>query len=315
MGAEVVGYPKKRNQHYLPQFFLRGFANSDKKLCYLRRKQDGRLTLKLGRSSKSFCYADCLYEVKSIDGMCLFPNEIENAFSGIEDKLKVHFDRAVEDLERLPEGAVIPDGRSREIASLLSFMLAWFVFRRPEEINRLQRKASIFLEALEVCGLGSEEAIREVYSDVEGDVSSIPVGAFHPETIAKYLAYYTGVYAPEGIDGRLIEHMDLCRLVADILECTLVVLEAPSNCSFVGLDFPTNVEIHGVETHYWPITKKVAIIFFDDGRHLFERRMMTAEKTENLNGFGVLNGEWRYVFGDNESTLENLKKKLEEKSE
>lgn len=314
MVTEVVGYPKKQHQHYLPQFFLRGFASSDKKLCVLQRKPDGRFSFKSERSPKSFCYKDCLYEVESIGGMSLFPNEIENAFSEIEDKLKVDFDRAIEDLERLPEGTVIPDERSREITFLLSFMLAWFVLRRPEEISRFQREASIFLEALEMCGLGSEEAIREVYSDVEGDASGIPIGAFEPEVIAKYLANYTRLYTPKGIDGRVIEHMDLRRLTADVFECSLVILEAPSDCSFVGLDFPTNVEIHGVETHYWPITKKIAALFFNDGRHLFEKKMMTAEKTEGLNGFGVLNGEWKYAFGDNGSVLKNLRKKLEEKS-
>ncbi|PKV07758.1 hypothetical protein CQR51_0007, partial [Bifidobacterium pseudolongum subsp. globosum] len=78
----MVGEPKTKRQHYVPQFFLRFFTDENGVFAVLHNKR-----LRHNVSPKSICYKNNLYETHLSKGNedALFPNSLENTLRSTEE--------------------------------------------------------------------------------------------------------------------------------------------------------------------------------------------------------------------------------------
>lgn len=78
----MVGEPKTKRQHYVPQFFLRFFTDENGAFAVLHNKR-----LRHNVSPKSICYKNNLYETHLSKGNedALFPNSLENTLRSTEE--------------------------------------------------------------------------------------------------------------------------------------------------------------------------------------------------------------------------------------
>lgn len=314
----IVGKPVKRKQHYLPQFFIRGFADDDGKLCFLHRINGSKIELEKNRTPKTFCFKKDLYEAKarSGDNESFFPNGIEDAMASMESSLKELLDPVIADLRKLSSGVPLTEKRIGEIADVLAFTLSWFTYRRPEEVEKRQSEAPLFLNAMRENGLGTAESLRKLYIEATGCESAISDKLFDPEIVSRYAAKCLDLAPPLDVDEEIMRNTSLSKLADYLRHCSIVALVAVGDNPFVGLDFPTNVEIApGVGAHYWPISKEVAVLYFDDGQHIFKCLSFGKSEVDEINGFGILNGSWDYAFCGEDAGLGRFKSRLEGKDE
>ena len=310
MDYSVVGIPQTRRQHYIPQFFLRGFVDNNGKLSYLQRESDRVVELKRNRSPKTLCFKRDLYETKVEGSGFLFPNDIEHRLSAMESNLKIILDSVVSDLLTVSYERPISSGRVGEIANGLSLCLAWFYCRCPEAILLYHNDVQMILDALNNVGLGTSGDIRNYFLEKTSYEGAIPAEAFRPSDIANYLATYMGVIPPDGSNEEVFEASGIVRIFKALREFSYTVLVAPGGGGFVGLDMPT---MHRNEELIlcWPVNKNLAVLFVDNGEHMLTKKELSAREIEDINRFSVLNGQWRFAFSENDRELASLKGLLE----
>lgn len=310
MYHSVVGAPQTRRQHYIPQFFLKGFANSDGKLCYLQREPGRGIELRRNKSPKTFCFEKNLYETKVSGQEFLFPNEIEHQLSVMEGNLKRLLNSIVADLMDASSERPLSLDRIGEIANGLSVCLAWFYCRSPEAIQLYHNDVQIILDALIEAGLETPEDIKNFFLENVSYEGAVPEEAFYPAGVANHLATYMGVIPPNGSSEDVFEASGIVHIFRALRDFSYVVLVAPGDSGFVGLDMPTMYR-SGELFLCWPVSKSLTILFVDDGEHMLAKKELSVHQVKDINRFCVLNGAWRFAFGENYQELASLKELLE----
>lgn len=82
-----------KNQHYIPQTFLKGFSNDGKMIC---RYDLVKKTQQIDIPIKSIAYEKYLYEIKNKDGTICDPNHIEKKLAQIESQF-ARYKKRIED--------------------------------------------------------------------------------------------------------------------------------------------------------------------------------------------------------------------------
>ncbi len=127
-----------RKQHYVPQFYLRQFADGSGRLWACRRGSDKIFSTRI----EDICCERDLHEVRFSEGESSSDyyklNYIENQLSGLESRLAVFYRRLIEDCD---SGSI--DLNDRLTASLL---IAHLLVRHPKSIKEMRGHTSDFLD-------------------------------------------------------------------------------------------------------------------------------------------------------------------------
>lgn len=293
----IIGPPEKKNQHYIPQFFLRGFTGKDGLTSRIWRMNGSRLTDCKRKSTKEICSSLCRYETMLSNGGALFPNGVEDAFSEIENELSTAFAYCK---DRIREYYLAPPSSEelQETVYLLSLMLSWFVFRKvdPADVVSLD-EIECFIreqEALTGQNLLSVFLAKVGISD-DGFPIDVVMSSHKARSIAMYLTLMPTAQFPEA---------PVVATAFWLSACSIVAFKAP-NGNFTGTDFPF-IESGVIPLLYWPIADDLALLYINDTRHMFATRVVTDDDVYSLNKAVAKGDDWDFLFGSDDGMMHLL---------
>lgn len=241
-----------RKQHWVPQFYLRHFADSSGRLYAYRRMDDKFFTSKTG----DVCAERDLYEVRysgmakgSSDGL-FGQNLIEEHLSALEDKIAPLYAQLLDCCEKREfEGQRFREGRAAACA-----LAAHLIIRHPESMRDDRKKAREFASELQkdFCLTKREcEALDEL--GWRGDYRAL----------SEWAAVFAVLFSKD-------ENAPFNRTLHAFLEKQFSVFEAPAGVDFVTASTPMFIigpedDSYAFDIAYMPLSSKYAMVFFDKG--------------------------------------------------
>lgn len=206
--------PKKKKQHYVPKFYLRGFCGSGDTVFALDKESGGIFTPSVG----DFCAERYLYESLSNDpnwykGKFVYPNYTEDGLCELESAFAPVLKRVA--------ALCVPNARSRASAMTTPRIIASFV------ANAIARHPSVFKPLRNELMLSASEEDLSPYRDLMRALGH--EGAFEgvaAEGVTRRLLLDTGDGSYQGL------------IVGELLEMEGIVLRAPGCASFATASFP-----------------------------------------------------------------------------
>ena len=306
MTNKLVGNPKTKKQHFIPQFFLKGFTAGNDNLYYAQRFSGKPLVVRKS-TPKGICFEKCLYEVKDSVGESLFPNAIEDIFSKMEDKLKKTLDDTVEDIYNLSRDSKSSSSQTPVIiVDNLAFMLAFLFCRHPKEIEKTRRNCMIILALLKSEGIGTPESLETAFRRDMNCEAEIPAPVFNPELISEFMAMFMDPL-PMSVDGGESFLNNKLKRATDYLgSCSAIVMVAPKNSSFIGFDLPTCIEVNGICHLIWSVNSRIAVCFRDDKRQVYKIITITESEVDFQNSLGLASQWWSIAFCQDGKLLQKM---------
>lgn len=284
--------PKTKNQHFVPQGYLRGFASRKGKLFAARRREDGSYGTSILTNARNLCAKRYYYEVP--DGTdstgkraYLFPNKWEDWLGKVDE----HLASELHDLLKydVPEGAVNSKEAHRLMATSM-LLLANLVMRNPAVLDPERENVSLFADSLVKDGLVGPDELQEL--DRQG--------------IA-----FEGAVEEAVLLGELtlaFEDGPLARLLGWLASCGATLLISPTGAQFVTADLPfycywSNRSSDWPECVYLPLGNHRAVIFYAQNKE-YSCRKLAIGAVHYLNRCIASQDGARTVIGGDRSMLD-----------
>jgi len=240
-----------RKQHWVPQFYLRHFANSSGQLHAYSKSNDVFYRTKVG----NVCSKRDLYEVRysdigaDSDDKYYAHNLIETKLSENESQISVSYSRLLESCKNATlEGDPFRQGRQAvcELASNL-------IVRHPVAMQGDRRKAREESSLLQADGVLTEE--DRVLLDCSG------WNGDH-KALAELSAVATMFFSEDG-------SIPVNRIRETFLEKHFCILEAPIGSGFVTTSMPMFIigpedDSYDIDLAYMPLSSEYAALFTTD---------------------------------------------------
>ena len=213
--------PKKKKQHYVPKFYLRGFCGSGDTVFALDKESGGIFTPSVG----DFCAERYLYESLSNDpnwykGKFVYPNYTEDGLCELESAFAPVLKRVAALCVPNAPFTCVGDDDARIIASFVA--------------NAIARHPSVFKPLRNELMLSASEEDLSPYRDLMRALGH--EGAFEgvaAEGVTRRLLLDTGDGSYQGL------------IVGELLEMEGIVLRAPGCASFATASFPVLPVVRG----------------------------------------------------------------------
>lgn len=288
---KLVEDTKTKNQHYVPQFYLKKFCNSKSKLCVYDKINKKYIET----IPKSICYEKYLYEYEANDslmsnGKHIMPNDIEKIYADEEGKYSALLDTIINRMDKQinPNALIL---KSNELDLLRSFVNNLLV-RNPVSMKLFltDEYYENFIKILKKNG--DDEVINDIFKLLE-------------------------LGSPEGFEKAIFKKMYLntnksnCKvftLKPYIEEMSFVFLKSESE-SFITSSFPVRKAIMKdnqdyFDSLYFPLSPKYAINFFHDKTSDRNRiRTIDKEMTNKLNIWMAMDLDNRFLISNKKENI------------
>lgn len=277
-----TGKKDTRREHFVPQFYLRGFANG-KNQVYALNKDDRDENAVFHTNIKNVCLKSDLYEVQlraNTDKGYVERGAIEGWLSGFEGRVR----NAVAECGKLDlyNGDLFPSNFGNLAAGLQAF-IANLIVRHPMWLNSRKEEAESYAETLQRTGFFSDYDLKKLDE----------------------LGYRDDIDAVVELG---IEHAEICLFVEGssnwhilnmLNELDIAFLKAPPNSEFITSSFPIamgwpDAMADNPSTVYFPICSETAVMFVEgDGkRRQLICRHLTGEDVCQLNTALLVDSPW-----------------------
>lgn len=282
---------KTIKQHYVPQFYLKKFCNSNSKLyVYDKEKQNY-----FKATPKDICFEKNLYEYEENNsllggGKPILTNDIENIYADEEGKYSALLDTIINRMDKQinPNALIL---KSNELDLLRSFVNNLLV-RNPVSMKLFltDEYYENFIKILKKNG--DDEVINDIFKLLE-------------------------LGSPEGFEKAIFKKMYLntnksnCKvftLKPYIEEMSFVFLKSESE-SFITSSFPVRKAIMKdnqdyFDSLYFPLSPKYAINFFHDKTSDRNRiRTIDKEMTNKLNIWMAMDLDNRFLISNKKENI------------
>jgi hypothetical protein len=294
-----MGTETKRH-HYLPQFYLKGFANEEKFCVYDRTKNEFRIQTPVNTALEKDYYA-------FIDNTGEKNKSIEKILADIEGRVVPVFDK-IKKQEKL----------SDEDKGIMSLFLTFFIYRVPE-FQKLSNEIAHKISEITMKNLiSSKEQAAKWIRNYEKDTGK--TFDVSPETLFEY-AQNPQFEITIDRNTTLKQMLDLSYKHKDYLfNMDWEIFNAPKNTSFITTDnpfvllppkgFPIGIRGYGLRTKgvkkIIPISKEQCILIGLPGNNFTYVNVNTII-VRGLNLFLASRCD-RFVIGRDEKLLKNIVK-------
>lgn len=266
-----------RKQHYVPQFYLRQFADDSGRLWACRRGSDKTFSTRI----EDICCERDLHEVRFSEGKApsdyYMPNYVENHLSEMESHLAKSYRELLKDCD---SGSI--DLNDRLAASLL---IAHLLVRHPKSIKEEREHASDFLATWrEDCEITSSDLRLLDASGWRGDDHALVELAIE--------------------DALLLskdESAPFFRLFGLFASKNLCVARAPEESTFISASTPYFIigpedDSYEFDFAYMPLSSRYAVFFIsEDPAPLYAQ--LKPSDVDRLNKALLLNAPlWEIAF-------------------
>ena len=282
---------KTITQHYVPQFYLKKFCNSNSKLyVYDKEKQNY-----FKATPKDICFEKNLYEYEANNsllggGKPILPNDIENIYADEEGKYSALLDTIINRMdEQINPNALILN--SDEVDLLCSFVNNLLV-RNPLSIKLVLTDDYYENSTNTLKKSGKDEVINDIFK---------LLGLGNPESLKK--AIFKKIY----LDTDKSKSKAF-TLKPYIKEMSFVFLKSESE-SFITSSFPVRKAIMKdnqdyFDSLYFPLSPKYAINFFHDKTSDRNRiRTIDNEMTKKLNIWMAMDLDNRFLISNKKENI------------
>lgn len=271
-----------RREHFIPQFYLKGFANNKNQVCALNKNdRDGNSIFHT--KIKNICLKNDLYEVRlkaNVDKGYVERGAIENWLSSFEGRVR----NAVVECGKLDlhDGDLFPSNFGDLAAGLQAF-IANLIVRHPMWLNSRKEAAEGYAETLQRTGFFSDCDLKKLdelgYRDDIGAI--VELGIEHAEIC---------MFAEGSSTWHILNLLN---------ELDIAFLKAPSNSEFITSSFPIAMGWPDAMTDnpsavYFPICSKTAVMFAEgDGKGgQLICRHLSGENVDQLNTVLLVDSPW-----------------------
>ena len=288
--------PKKKKQHYVPKFYLRGFCGSGDTVFALDKESGGIFTPSVG----DFCAERYLYESLSNDpnwykGKFVYPNYTEDGLCELESAFAPVLKRVADLCVPNAPFTCVGDDDARIIASFVA--------------NAIARHPSVFKPLRNELMLSASEEDLSPYRDLMRALGH--EGAFEgvaAEGVTRRLLLDTGDGSYQGL------------IVGELLEMEGIVLRAPGCASFATASFPVLPVVREtggrdrLSSLYCPISPNAAVIYGPGPRRgMGGCELLGARDVVRLNAAYFEADFVRFVVAKDRRTLEEARSFAEAK--
>lgn len=287
---------KTIKQHYVPQFYLKKFCNSNSKLyVYDKEKQNY-----FKATPKDICFEKNLYEYEENNsllggGKPILTNDIENIYAVEEGKYSALLDTIINRMdEQINQNALILN--SDEVDLLIDFV-ANLIIRHPKSMdeNLTLDNYNDFCDALNESGA---EAI------ISGIFNLLKLGEYEWLNKTIFKKYY--------LNSNNLENNSFS--IKPFLKNMSFVFLKSENSEFVTSNFPARIEIKNddiFDSIYFPLSPKYAVNFFSSKTSDRNRiRTIDNKTTKKLNIWMAVNPDNRFLISNKQANIKQIIKKL-----
>lgn len=286
---------KTIKQHYVPQFYLRKFCNSNSKLYVYDKEKQNYFTA----SPKDICFEKNLYEYEAnnsllCDGKPILPNDIENIYADKEGKYSSLLDTIINCMDKqINTNAIILN--SDEVDLLIDFV-ANLIIRHPKSMDE-----NLTLDNYnDFCSILNESGAEAIISDVF-NLLKLGENEWLNKTIFK--KYYLNSS----------ELKNNYFSVKPFIENMSFVFLKSENSGFITSNFPVRIEISNDDIFnsiYFPLSPKYAVNFFSSKTSDRNRiRQIDKEMTKKLNIWMAMDLDNRFLISNKKENIAKVFKK------
>lgn len=283
-----------RREHFIPQFYLKGFADNKNQVCALNKNdRDGNSIFHT--KIKNICLKNDLYEVRlkaNVDKGYVERGAIENWLSSFEGRVR-HAVAGFGNMN-LHNGDPLP-ANFEDLAIELQAFVANLIVRHPMWLSSRKKETKGYAETLQQSGFFSDYDLKKLdelgYKD---DIDAIvELGVEHAEVC---------MFA----EGSSVWH--ILNLLNGL---DIVILKAPSTGEFVTSSFPiamgwADATADNPSTIYFPICSETAVVFTEGdgkGRQLLCRYLSDRDVTRLNTALLVSSPWWDQAYAKHPETL------------
>lgn len=235
-----------RRQHFVPQFYLKGFASGGKAWA-ARKGPDGRFYKLPKTSIANLCSRRDCYEVKSSStrkqGDFVQRNSIEGWLSKLERSLAL----ALRNVTEAPDAQALEAAMKRSLRSM-RFLLVNLIVRNPTTLDSSREASGEFAKALISDGLLTES-----------DVATIEEMGFTPKDITEYSILKAELQSLE-------EGSPMDDVLSWLNDAGAIVLRAKAGAQFVTAEIPfafgwDNSDSELPTYIFFPLDWRTAVVF------------------------------------------------------
>lgn len=290
--------PGVKNQHYVPRFYLRPFADDSGYLSVVRRDAGGLKPIFLTKP-ENVCAENHLYEVRRREALgedgFVEKGVIEDALGKIENGLASAYRLLLSYLDsgKMPKGEACV-----ELIAQLAFLLAFLIVRNPRWLNEVRVNAGAHSVELLSSGFFSDEDISQMDLAGYGDEFEAIVELAYLDTVLFRLDKGAPLY-------------DLLVLLLD-MDCCFYA--APEGSEFITTSLPAHAEWKDESDEspcgiYFPLSPRYAVVFrqrLEEERRVSTTRISSTE-VDSFNRI-LMNGDglWEFLIAKDRSCLERL---------
>jgi hypothetical protein len=287
-----------KKQHYVPQFYQKGFANSEEMLWVYDRKMQAYRFL----HPKSICVEDDLYSIRPKDGPTNRAIETK-VLHRIEGTAATAIKSAVS-VENITENHI----------EIIAYFIGLQFTRLPTFMRMVLGSYQKYLDEfarVNFTDVNRTAKILERYQRDTGDQSEMSA-----ETMTDMIVNKKVTIGPTEMSflQQMFRHAEVCA--KRLHESSWTFLEAPGSSGFVVCDRPfVSVPPEGVRfptlsygtpgvVNYFPLSKRFCLRFEHDKEGLSFQNLDSAQvRTINLN---IAANSERFVMGSSEAQLRSI---------
>lgn len=287
-----------KNQHYVPRFYLKSFADDSGILSVVRRDASGLKPI-FRTKPENVCAENYLYEVRrrASEGEDGFVERgvIEDTLGKIESDLAFVYQSLLGSLDNreLPKGE-----ECVELLTRLAALVALIIVRNPKWLNEVRSNA---------CSYSAELLSNGFFSDE--DISQMDLAGYRNEFEAAVELAYMDVALFRFDEGTPMH--DLLALLLS-MDCRFCI--APEGSEFVTSSLPVHAEWKDEcdkdpYSFYFPLSPRYAVVFrqrLEKDRCVSITRMAAIE-VDSFNRI-LMNGDglWEFLIAKDRPYLERV---------
>ena len=269
----MVGEPKTKRQHYVPQFFLRFFTDESGDFAVLHNKR-----LSHDVSPKSICYKKNLYETHISKGNedVLFPNSLENTLGSTEEMFAKRLREQYELIMRSLYEKRLSIDQEGYMRALISSFIVSLVSRMPHEVAAAKDDVAKMIEVLKRNDVGTIDEYVNNFHAAERE--NFVDGSFDLEHVAESIAKVVRVFpliAPESMETKGK------RLLDSLLNSGMHILVTCQGCPFVGCSAPVIATDGNVL--WMPMSSGICVCYTNDDKHKFDGCSLNHKELRTVN--------------------------------
>lgn len=282
----MVGEPKTKRQHYVPQFFLRFFTDEGGAFAVLHNKR-----LSHDVSPKSICYKKNLYETHLSKGNedVLFPNSLENTLGSTEEMFAKRLREQYELIMRSLYEKRLSIDQEGYMRALISSFIVSLVSRMPHEVVAAKDDVGKMIEVLK---RNDARTIDEYVSNFHAaEREDFVDGSFDLEHVAESIAKVVRVFpliAPESMETKGK------RLLDSLLNSSMHILVTCQGHPFVGCSAPVIATDGNVL--WMPMSSEICVCYTNDDRHKFDGCSLNHKELRAVNELILSVDNTEYFF-------------------